>query len=123
MSWSPNRFGPNDPTGEGCLPSHRLPQAAQLALFLPISSPHGYAVCVPARAAYSNSASDSNRYDLPVIRDSHAAYCRASSHVTLMTGCRPRPKPPSLTRGSQSPCATQVSQSLNVTSNLATANG
>jgi len=68
-----------------------LPQPAQLALFLPISSPHGYAVSVPARAAYSNSASDNSRYGLPVIRDSHAAYCWASYHVTLMTGCRPRP--------------------------------
>jgi hypothetical protein len=31
--------GANDPTGEVCLLSHRLPQPPQLASFLPIASP------------------------------------------------------------------------------------
>jgi hypothetical protein len=67
-----NLFAPNEPTGEDCLLSHLLPQSLQFALFLPILSPHGYAVCVPPRAAYSNSASESSRYGLPVMRESHA---------------------------------------------------
>ena len=50
----------NDPTG-AVLPSHSLPQPRQLALPLPISLPHEYDVFVPARAAYSHSASESRR--------------------------------------------------------------
>src|SRR5262245_26065746 len=43
-----------------------------------LCNPHGLGlsnqngVAVPARAAYSNSASDGSRYDLPVIVESHA---------------------------------------------------
>ena len=40
---------------------------------------------------------------LPVILESQATYCWASSQVTLITGCRPRPQPLSLTPESQSP--------------------
>ncbi len=53
----PNALTAKEPIGANSLLSHWLPQPLQLALALPISSPHQRAVLVPARAVYSHSAS------------------------------------------------------------------
>ena len=100
MSYTPNGFAGNEPTGAGRVTSHRLPQSSQCARFEPISSPHQYAVRpaelnVPtgllcARATYSHSASLSNRYSCPVFPDSHRTYAFASFQLTARTGPRGR---------------------------------
>src|SRR3954469_4735327 len=64
MPAKPNAFVAKASTGPSNRLSHWLPQPLQLALPLPISSPHQRAVLVPARAAYSHSASLGNRYGL-----------------------------------------------------------
>ena len=71
MSYRPNPFGPNEPTGVVVGPL-LSPQSylLQLARFTPISSPQLYFVVVPARAAYSHSASVARRYAPPVSEDS-----------------------------------------------------
>ena len=70
MSCRPNPFARNDLTGAVWLSSHRLPQPSQFARFTPISFPQLYLVVVPARAAYSHSASLGRRYSAPVCADS-----------------------------------------------------
>src|SRR5215475_7696154 len=84
-------------------------------------SPQEKEVLAPARAAYSHSASVTNRYSLPVNCESQPTYCLASTQLTLIAGILPRPQT-SGTRG-HAAAATQASHSSNVTSNLETANG
>src|SRR4029434_6448977 len=91
----PKGFGGNEPTGAVTLLSHWLPQPAQVAMPDFISFPPQKAVSVPPRAAYSHSASVGKRYRLPACADNHLPYSTASCHEKLMTGCRPRPPPPS----------------------------
>src|SRR4051794_5627220 len=50
------------------------------------SSPKQYVVVVPARAAYSHSASVGNRYDFPSFSASRPKKSCTSSHETLSTG-------------------------------------
>jgi hypothetical protein len=52
------------------------------------SSPQYLLVVVPARAAYSHSASVGSRNCPPIFLDSQAAYSWASCQDTLMTGRR-----------------------------------
>jgi hypothetical protein len=78
-------------------------------------------VGVPARAAYSHSASVRSRYSLLVNHESQPIYCVASSQLTLITGICPRPQR-SATRW-HVPASAQASHSANVASNLETANG
>src|SRR5688572_32130072 len=81
-------------------------------------------VVVPARAAYSHSASVNKRYVLPALPDSQGRYTfLMSSHDTLMTGSRSRPQPRSSGLCLQLAAATHKPHSANVTSNLPTAKG
>src|SRR5438270_12718134 len=50
------------------------------------SSPHQNRVVVPARAAYSHSASVGRRYTACVLVSSHLTYARASYQLTQTTG-------------------------------------
>src|SRR5262245_21812112 len=84
-------------------------------------SPVENAVIVPARAAYSHSASVSNRYLSPVRLNSQIKYCCTSSHDTPIIGCRALPHPRSFGEYSQPPAVTHESHSSNVVSYLATA--
>src|SRR5262245_47494528 len=87
-----------------------------------IVGPVENAVVVPARAAYSHSASVSSLYVLPVLRDSQGRYSFVmSSHDTLITGRLSRPQPSSSGLCLQPPTARHASQSANVTSCLPTA--
>ena len=72
----PNGLATKEPTGAVWRPSHLLPQEWQLALFLPILSPQLYLVVVPARAAYSHSASLGSRV-------ARARLSRKPAHVRL----------------------------------------
>src|SRR5262245_34517982 len=124
MSFKPNLFAGNDPTST-VLPALPHSPSENCAWLFVIVSPKAYCVVVPARAAYSHSASVSRRYVFPVLRDSQARYSLASSHDTLITGRLPLPQPLSSGRESlpQPPPAAQASHSANVTSYLPTANG
>ena len=75
----------SDPTEAVRSSSQRLPHPSQFALPCPTSSPQGYLASLPARAAYSHSASLGRRNRLPVISDSQPAYACASSQVTSIT--------------------------------------
>src|SRR5688572_1394576 len=103
-------------------------------------SPHGYAVVVPARAAYSHSASDGSRYasSSPVFQFNHPTKCCASNQLTPTTGREPRPQSTNALFGVPSsfvrkPCSTpgpshqrsrtHASHWSHVTSVLAIANG
>src|SRR5262245_26867818 len=89
-----------------------------------IVGPVENAVVVPARAAYSHSASVSSLYTLPVLRDSQGRYSFVmSSHDTLITGRFPRPQPSSLGLYLQPPAAAHASHSASVSSNLPAAKG
>src|SRR5262249_19911082 len=77
-------------------------------------------VVVPARAAYSHSASVSSLYVRPAVRDNQGRKPFVMSyHDTLDTGRFPT----SLALYEQSPAATQAPHSSSVTSNLPTAKG
>src|SRR5260370_16323372 len=54
-------------------------------------SPHQYFVCVPARAAYSQSALIGSRYGFRVAPASQATNCLASLQLTLVTGASSLP--------------------------------
>src|SRR5260370_36542922 len=54
-------------------------------------SPHQYFVCVPARAAYSHSASLGSRYAFRVAPASQATNCLASLQLTFVTGASSLP--------------------------------
>ena len=59
---------------------------------------------VPARVEYSYSASEGNRYRLPVILASHVTYGCASAQLTSTAGRRPRPQPKSTICGRAIAC-------------------
>src|SRR5262249_4493126 len=80
-------------------------------------------VVVPARAAYSHSASLGRRYVLPVFRDNQARYAFESFQETLITGLRPRPQPSSFGLRAQPPSAKQASHSAKVIVKRPRANG
>ena len=88
-----------------------------------MSSPQGNRVSLPARAAYSHSASLGSRYRFPVISDSQPAYACASSQDTSIAGRSPRPNPRSRTPLRQAPAAAHASHCANVVSYLASAKG
>src|SRR3569833_1759832 len=67
------------------------PQSLHAALPDCIRSPHQNLVCVPARAAYSHSASVGRRYRLPVTAASQPTYCLASFQLTLLSGASSSP--------------------------------
>jgi hypothetical protein len=122
MSCRPNAFGAKEPTGAGERRSQRLPQPSHTVLPVPISSPQWRAVVVPARAAYSHSASDGSRYRCPVTCESQALYSSASTRDTSFTGwssVMPRRR-----RGwcVHAPALTHWPHSRNVTSYLPMAN-
>src|SRR5215467_4489288 len=127
MSYKPKALGLNVPTGIACLryspfcPSPYVYLASKFASSPVIVSPVENAVVVPPRAAYSHSASVSNRYCCPVRLDNQVTYCCASSHETPTTGCWSLPHPLSLGVYSQPPAATHESHCSNVVSYLATA--
>src|SRR3954452_17962854 len=56
-------------------------------------APYNHGVVVPARAAYSHSASVARRYALPVFADSQRQYSAAACHVMPSAGCLSLPKP------------------------------
>src|SRR4029079_6048839 len=91
MSNSPHAFGFFVATGCG-----RSPEFSRVHAYSPsarASLPKLYAVVVPARAAYSHSASVGRRYVLPVFADSQRQYSIAACHVMLIAGCWPLPEP------------------------------
>src|SRR5260370_32031784 len=53
--------------------------------------PHQYFVCVPQRAAYSQSASLGSRYAFRVAPASQATNCLASLQLTFVTGASSLP--------------------------------
>ena len=61
MSGNPQALPANDATSAVRSSSRQLPQPSQFARLRPISGPQLYAVVVPARAAYSHSASRTGR--------------------------------------------------------------
>ena len=79
MSCNPQSLAANEPTGAVRSASQRLPQPLQFARLRPMSGPQLYVVVVPARAAYSHSASLGRRYRSPVASDSHVTYAAASA--------------------------------------------
>src|SRR5207253_1848395 len=121
-SKSPKPFGLNDWTGV-VFRWGASPQSSQLAFPLTTERPHQNDDSVPARAAYSHSASLGRRYFLPVFCDSHDKKSCASSQLTSMTGRFARPQPRSSGRYLQPPAATQRSHSSNVTSRRPIAKG
>src|SRR5262244_382719 len=127
MSYKPKALGLNVPTLVACLrysplcPSPYVYLASKFASSPVIVSPVENAVIVPARAAYSHSASVSNRYFSPVRLNSQIKYCCASNHDTPIIGCRALPHPRSFGEYSQLPSVTHESHSANVVSYLATA--
>src|ERR1700675_2101189 len=92
VSYSPKPFGRNEPVATICLVVG-LPQVSHCARPEPASLPHQNGVLVPARAAYSHSASLGSRYFCPVFWDSQATKSLASSQLTLIAGRSPRPQP------------------------------
>src|SRR5262249_47415474 len=91
-SKSPKPLGRNDPVGSDCRGGVLL-QSSQLALPLAAARPHQNCELVPARAAYSHSASLGSRYPFFVFCESQVTKALASSHLTSMTGRLPRPHP------------------------------
>ena len=61
ISYRPKALAAKRPAGAGHLSSQRPPQPSQLARLRPMASPQLYLVVVPARAAYSHSASLGSR--------------------------------------------------------------
>src|SRR5215472_2974835 len=115
MSYKPKALELNVPTLVACLrysplcPSPYVYLASKFASSPVIVSPVENAVVVPPRAAYSHSASVSNRYLTPVRLDNQITYCCTSSHDTPITGCWALPHPRSLGEYPHPPSVTQVS--------------
>src|SRR5262245_36757148 len=119
MSYSPKPLGFLSPTGCAWLPEFLSYHAYSPSTD---SSPSKeYRPVVPARAAYSHSASESSRYCWPVSPESHLTYFWASSQLTVIAGCLPPPK--ECPTCGQPPYWTQASHWSNVSSNLETAKG
>src|SRR5712672_3962075 len=91
MSYRPNGFGLKLPTLIGCSAAAMSVQFLQLAMPGWNWSPHQYLVCVPARAAYSHSASLGSRYAFRVAPASQATNCLASLQLTLAIGASSLP--------------------------------
>src|SRR5271155_714582 len=101
MSCSPHAFGRNFPTGavnaypsEPLIPQS-LPVAVRKSLSAPLayfhrsssSSPKEKRVFVPARHAYSHSASLGRRQVFPPFFESQSQNATASFQLTFTTGC------------------------------------
>src|SRR5712691_1924833 len=106
MSYKPNGFALKLPTGAvNAWPSEELRQFGHVRRFVVNrwekvlsrilsmdtsswgSLPFQYRVVVPARQAYSHSASVGSRYVFPSLPLSHAQNAFASFQLTLTTGC------------------------------------
>src|ERR1700675_2366175 len=92
VSYSPKPLGRNEPVATICL-LVGLPQVSHCARPEPTSLPHQNGVLVPARAAYSHSASVGRRYFCPDFCDNQPTKSLLASQLTLITGLSPRPQP------------------------------
>src|SRR5476651_452296 len=92
MSYNPKAFGGKLPTGEvfcrftPCLPLPYTPSPLKFALSVEIVSPKKKGVVVPARQAYSHSASVGKRYCFFSFTRSFLMKSWQSFHETCSTG-------------------------------------